>query len=168
MKTRTSRAATPLAVLAATFTVASTAAAQESPRAEAPVSLAPPPPADDVRVERRLMPELYVTGPILFGFTYGATVAITAGVAQKPDVGRATAYAAIPIVGPWVLLGSNLPTMSYTAALVASGIGQAAGLGVTIAGLLVRRDVKVPTIATDKVRVSFVPAGGGAYAIGSF
>jgi hypothetical protein len=118
--------------------------------------------------ERRLMPELYLGGPVLFAATYAATVAVTADVAVKPDAGRATAYAAIPLVGPWVLLGSNLPVASYSAGLVVSGIAQAGGLAVTIVGLTVRRDVRIPLIATEKVRVSVLPSAGGAVAFGTF
>jgi hypothetical protein len=118
--------------------------------------------------EPRAVPELYITGPLLLGVTYGLTVATTAATAAPPDQRRATSYAAIPVVGPWVMLGSNLPVLSYSAALVVSGIAQAGGLAVTIAGLVVRRPVTLPSVSNDKVRVTFVPAAGGAFAVGSF
>jgi hypothetical protein len=157
-------------VLAATLAMSSSAFADEPARTD----LVPSQPSlgpvreDAPRTESRLVPELYITGPLVFGVTYGLTIGITHAAANPGDVSRATAYAAIPLVGPWVLMGSKLPTMPYTPALIASGIGQAGGLALTIAGLVVHRDVPLPSVATDKVRVTFVPSGAGAAAIGSF
>ena len=136
---------------------------------EASRPLAPAPPGDLYRTERRLMPELYVVGPAMLAATWLTTIAVTAGVTPSHDVGRATAYAAIPVVGPWVMLGSGFNSMSYTPAVITSGIGQAAFLGMTLAGLTVRHDVKVPVVGTEGgVRVMFVPSAGGAAAIGTF
>jgi hypothetical protein len=130
---------------------------------------APAPPPELYRSERRLVPELYVSGPVLLGSIWLTTLAVTAGVAPQANAGKATAYAAIPVFGPWVMLGSSVNNSPYTPALVVSGIGQAAGLAVTIAGLTVRREVIVPVVGTASgVRFTLVPSIGGAAAVGTF
>jgi hypothetical protein len=113
------------------------------------------------------MPALYITGPIVLGSMWLTTIAVTAAVSAPSDVGRATGYAAIPVFGPWVMLGSSLNTSSYTGPLVISGVLQAAGLGITIAGFTARREVKV-LARESPVHLALVPTPGGAAAIGTF
>ena len=142
----------------------------------APPAVAPPveaaptaPPRELYRSERRLMPGLYITGPVLLGTMWITTIAVTAAVSAPGDVGRATGYASIPVVGPWVMLGSSLDTSSYVGPLILSGILQSAGLALTIVGFTVRHDVQVRAMAKDDgVRVTFVPSAGGGALVGTF
>lgn len=84
---------------------------------------------------------LYIAGPIVLGVAWIATIGVTAGVAAERDKGEATAYACIPVAGPWVMLGSNLKTDDYVAPLVVSGVLQGSGLLMTILGVAIRRPV---------------------------
>jgi hypothetical protein len=129
-----------------------------------------PPPLPVFRTERRRIPALYITGPAALGAAWLITIGVTVAVSDKKDVSQSTSYAAIPVFGPWVMMASNLNTSAYTGPLVFSGVIQAAALGVTIAGIAVRREVKVDatTGARSGLNVSLVPSFGGAAVIGTF
>jgi hypothetical protein len=130
---------------------------------------APPPPPPAFRTERRRIPALYITGPAALGAAWLITIGVTVAVSSPKDVGQATSYAAIPVFGPWVMMASNLKTSDYTGPLVFSGVIQAAALGVTIAGIAVRRDVRVATTAAQSgLQASLVPTLGGAALVGTF
>jgi hypothetical protein len=159
--------------LMSALAVTSSAAAQcdESADCRAGQAVAPPlaPRPELYRTERKLVPELYVSGPVLLGATWITTIAVSAAAAPQANAGKTTEYAAIPIVGPWVMLGSSGHMSSYTPAVFASGIAQAAGLAITIAGVTVRREVTVPVVkSASGVRVGLVPLVGGAAAVGTF
>jgi hypothetical protein len=124
------------------------------------------------RVETTSMPALWATGLAIFGSAWIATIAVTAGVSDDNVKGRATGFVSIPVAGPWVLLGSNIDTHSYTAPLVLSGILQGAGLALTITGFAIRRERRVPVVSLgagpDAPTIAFVPAAGGGALVGTF
>lgn len=106
-------------------------------------SLAPPPlRAPMVETgETRGITALIIAGPILFGVTYLVTVLIASIAATGSDDDRITNYAAIPLVGPWAMLGSSIDTDNFATPLVLSGVFQATGLVMTVLGLVIRRPV---------------------------
>ncbi len=112
-----------------------------------PQGYGPPPgqrPPPRYRTERTPILGLVIAGAVTFGVVWLATVGVTAGVSSDADRGEATGYAAIPMVGPWVMLGSDLDTDDYSAALVTSGILQAAGVAMFVLGVTIRTKRKVP------------------------
>jgi hypothetical protein len=97
------------------------------------------------RTEMRRIPGLYITGAVLLAASWAVTVGATAALSDNDVRAEATGYAAIPVFGPWVLLGSNISiSPPDQAALVVSGIVQNAGLAMLIVGVSVKRVRHVP------------------------
>jgi hypothetical protein len=128
------------------------------------------------RTEKKGIKALIIAGPIVFAVAWITTIIVTSAVSTDEDKGTATSYAAIPLVGPWVMMGSDsLDTSDYTGALVVSGVVQTAGIIMTILGIAIRRERQVPVYASRKfgLEVALNPfvvpeRGGGLMAVGTF
>lgn len=81
---------------------------------------------------------LVIAGAISFGVAWLATPIVGAAVGSD---GYEIGYLAIPVAGPWVCLGDCYDPDDYMAALVISGLLQAAGVTMFILGLVLRREV---------------------------
>jgi hypothetical protein len=90
---------------------------------------------------------LWIPGIIIFGVSYG----LTASFGQLgPDADYRT-WTAIPLIGPWVALGTcELCNDDAVTGAVLGGVGQAAGLTMFILGLTLRRTVRVATYSFDE------------------
>jgi hypothetical protein len=82
---------------------------------------------------------LLIAGPVVWGVTWLATIAATVPLSDTD--GEAIGYSAVPLAGPWIMIGA-LDTAPYTPALAVSGLLQAGGLTMTILGAAIRRDVE--------------------------
>jgi hypothetical protein len=120
---------------------------------------------------------LIIAGPIALGVAWLTTIAVTGAVAADKDRSEATGYAAIPLVGPWVMMGSHLDTSDYRAPLVISGIVQTSGLIMLVLGLAIRHDVSDSVYAfsdaPDSPTLALSPAllgraGAGLVGVGTF
>jgi hypothetical protein len=120
-----------------------------TPPTAAPTSPAPTSPA--TRIEKKRNKGLLIAGPIILGVTWLSTIGITAGVSlgtESSRVGTNIAYAAIPVVGPLVLIADgDRDTNEFAAPLVLSSLIQAGGLTMTILGITLTREVEVPAAA---------------------
>jgi len=114
--------------------------------------------------ESRLLPGLYITGPVVLGATWVTTIITSIAVTSTddPDHDVKVGVACVPVFGPWIEMGYP---GTYTAPLAVSGVLQAAGLAITIAGVTVRHTVRV---ADAPVSLTIVPTIGGAEALGTF
>jgi hypothetical protein len=162
-------------LLAAAFTLASTAALAQAPPAGAPAIVPVGLPVQErtdptapvpygYHEEKRTRRGLVVAGSVLFAAMY--TPVVVGGIAEASNGGgdRKHAVMAVPVVGPIVELG-NIGSCSYCgpaalalAGLVIDGIAQGAGLVMLIVGIarpetvLVRNDaaalrvVPVPSV----------------------
>jgi hypothetical protein len=149
-----------------------------SETAPAPPPVPPPPaprplpdltaPVPQYRTVKRGIPGLYIAGPIVLGSTWLLTIGLTAALTNSDDpfYGQKVGAACVPVFGPWVLLSQPQIGSGYVAPIVFSGLAQAAGLVMTIAGLAARREVTVPVVGS--ARFSIAPTVGGAVAIGTF
>lgn len=108
----------------------------------APAPSAPAAPQKEiVYAEREIqgIPEMWIPGLVVLTLAWGATIGITAGVDGS---GERIAFSAIPVFGPFILLGEA--SNDYIAPLVISGVVQTAGLGFFIAGLAMSKTERVP------------------------
>lgn len=118
------------------------------------VQLVPPPPGSygaslvprvDVRPLQRqrsgYMPSWQLLAPGLAAFisTYGAAVYTAAQLDLAGFSGEIIDWLYIPVVGPFMIAGESNDDFA-TAAFVALGIVQAAGLGLIVAGLAINRN----------------------------
>ncbi len=122
--------------------------------------------------ETRGIPGLYIAGPIVLGVAWLTTIAVTTAINSEGGVedseAKAIGYACIPIAGPWAMMAdSDVDTRDYTAPLVVSGVLQGAGLAMTILGLTIRREVRVPSAIHPARSLTLslhpvpTPSGGG-------
>lgn len=132
---------------------------------------APPTPAATHDRETRGIKGFLIAGPIVFGVAYLGAIGITAGISSATgsnQVGKNTAYAAIPLVGPLVQLADpDRDTEDYAAPLVADSVLQFAGLTMFILGLSIRTEVPAETVrglGLDTVAVEMVPVVGRDHA----
>ena len=139
----------------------------------APPSAAPPSPA--TRTEKKRNKGLLIAGPIILGVAWLSTIGITAGVSLGTDssrVGTNIAYAAIPVIGPIVLIADgDRDTDEFAAPLVLASLIQAGGLTMTILGITLTREVEVPAAALGegtpmRHRLSLSPAAIGTSGAG--
>jgi hypothetical protein len=110
---------------------------------------------------------LYISGAVILGVIWMTTVGVTAGVAQDPGRGEAIGYSAIPLIGPWVMMASNIDTHSYTMPLVLSGVLQAGGLTMIILGATLHRGSDRDEARTTPT-LTLMPYGNGAALVGTF
>ena len=93
---------------------------------------------------RGRIPALYITGPIVLGSMWLLTIGLTAALTDPndPNAGRNIGTRVRP--RPWTLDRSHLQRKrAMGSATRPLGLAQATGLGLTIAGIAVRREVKV-------------------------
>lgn len=135
------------------------------------------PPADKVRTSYSPHKGLLISGASILGSTY-ATSAIV-GATSSNDSDRKL-Y--IPVVGPWLDMADRSCRFGdcgakedmNNALLLASGVSQAAGLGLLIAGLIVQdpgrsgAQAKAPPKPEIHVLPTSVGAGPGVGAVGTF
>ncbi|HEY8432351.1 MAG TPA: hypothetical protein VIL20_28455 [Sandaracinaceae bacterium] len=125
-------------------------------------------PARRVRyVERETsIPGLWIPGIIIFGVSYGLT---TAAATLSSD-GEYADYSLIPLVGPWLMLGTANNDEEVAGALV-SGLAQAAGMLMFVLGLSLRERVRVAVYSLEErderaprlaLEIAPAPAGGVA------
>ncbi|MBW2458797.1 MAG: hypothetical protein JRI68_30135 [Deltaproteobacteria bacterium] len=154
--------------------VAATGDATAEPGAAAPppgYGHGSPPPGQPTatRTETHGILGLVIAGPILFGVAWLSTIAVVAAVSSEADRGEAIGYAAIPIFGPWVMMGSDLKTEAYTGALVASGVAQTAGVTMFVLGMAIRTEEVVPVYGDrDGLSLAIAPSPNGVMAVGTF
>lgn len=101
------------------------------------------------RTETQGIKGLYIAGPIVFGAIYAIGIPLAAGIsaaAGADDPGAHAGVMAIPIAGPFLEAGGVVDEESSEGApaLVAMGVLQIAGITMTILGLTIRREKKVP------------------------
>ena len=122
---------------------------------------APPPATAEPAMVTKSRPNLamVVTGPILLGVAWITTIGVTASVSAEKDQSTAVGYASVPVLGPWLMLGSSLNTSDYTAPLVLSGLMQGSGLTLLILGLTIRTEERVPASMAFLNKVQFAPVG---------
>jgi hypothetical protein len=146
------------------------APASSTPPAPAPPTLAPASPVPSApasHTERQYIPGLYITGPVVFGaFWVGSVAGFAAG---NEPVGI------IPVAGPFVAAAKcagdkegDGPCGGFLPVFYALGAMQAAGLVVTVLGLTIQRDVRVPGPSPNAATVTLVPTRGGAALVGRF
>lgn len=138
------------------------APAPTAPPAAGPSGTAPK--KEIVYAEREVsgIPEMWIPGLVVLTLAWGATIGITAGVDGS---GERIAFAAIPVFGPFILLGEA--SDDYIAPLVISGVVQTAGLGFFIAGLALSRTERIPvgvalSEGPDPLQLVFMPGPVGA------
>ena len=124
-------------------------------------TLAPPPATAEPAMVTKSRPNLamVITGPILLGVAWITTIGVTASVSAEKDQSTAVGYASVPVLGPWLMLGSSLNTSDYTAPLVLSGLAQGTGLTLLILGLTIRHEERVPASMAFLNKVQFAPVG---------
>lgn len=105
---------------------------------------------------------LWVAGVITTSVAYLMTIGLTAGLSQESVRGQAISYVIIPVVGPFVLMGSSINNPQYSAPLAVSGVLQTAGVFMTIIGLATKRPVQPLSWSigepSSRVEVSLGPA----------
>jgi hypothetical protein len=141
------------------------------PSAPAPSYVPPPlfgPTPVRYESERTGIKGLYIAGPILLGVAYFAGISVTAGVTTDEDRGKHIGIMAIPILGPWIMIPQSTNDHSYDGALVAAGVAQAAGLTMTILGLAIRTEKRVPVygLVLPKTNVAVAPGVVGRTGVG--
>jgi hypothetical protein len=169
------------------LTVSSSALCQEKVQAQAPPPATPastttvtsadddvappatrPPEPETITLYNGVRPNkpLLFTGGVMLLGAYSTTAALTA-VSNNPNADK-NLY--LPIVGPWVHLGSPSATAGNTTAdtvLVAgSGVIQGVGAGLMILSLFVPESVPAATIQAGNTRVQIAPASFGASSAG--
>src|SRR5690606_25376199 len=114
------------------------------------------------QTETRGIVGLQIAGPIVLGAAWLATIGVTAALT---DEGAHIGYAAIPLVGPWVLMADS---EGYEVPLAVSGVLQAGGLTMLILGVAIRSERPVSGQIWDDdagrrvgVRVNTSPALSG-------
>jgi hypothetical protein len=119
--------------------------------------------------ETRPILGLVIAGPVVLGVTWLATIAGTAALSDGD--GEPIGYSAIPLAGPWIMIGA-LDTGSYTPALVVSGILQASGVVMTILGVAIRTEEPAAHAEGARRRFGVAPFashdGAGLAAGGTF
>ncbi len=120
------------------------------------------------RTEQRPLTAVAIGGAIMLGASWLLTIAVTAVLSDPAVAGRFIGYAAVPVVGPWIILTDPDFETGYAVGVVVSGLIQAAGLTMLIVGLAARRTVQVPvtTFGTGprvpRLAFSAQIGGGGA------
>ena len=124
-----------------------------------PAAAAPPRPQVYGEPETRGIKGLWLTGSIVLPVTYALTVTVTSILAEDSD--KYVSLAAIPILGPWLILGED--SGGYDAPLAASGILQLAATTMIIVGVTVRREVpsRYGVDGSWTFRPTVTPGGGG-------
>ena len=120
--------------------------------------------AKKIDVERENIKPMWIGGTVSFSTIYVLTIALTAALSEDDVRGPSVAYAAIPLVGPFVAVGNDHDDISFDSfkvPLILSGIFQIASVGVLIAGLIVKRDVKTSISLRGRrdVKMVFQPLG---------
>ncbi len=135
---------------AATSTAAppETAPPPETTAAPQPGPTAPPP--QEFRTEKKTILALVITGAVTFGVIYLGGIAVAAAGFDEKESETAVPYAAIPLAGPWVILGSDLDTGEFGIPIAGLGILQAASVGVFIMGLTLGPEEQVPVAGAAK------------------
>lgn len=93
---------------------------------------APPPPDSSQPSERQKAVNTLILGSVFFGGAYVATIPITAAASD----GDATGLSAIPIAGPFVIMGEHDLTGGGVAFYALSGAFQAAGMVGIVLGIV--------------------------------
>jgi hypothetical protein len=92
---------------------------------------------------------------IVFGATYVVTIGVTAAMAEDKnvDTGALIGTSFVPVIGPWIIAGKAIDGVDtqppYQALLALSGLAQLAGIALTVAGIVVKREVVRPVYAID-------------------
>lgn len=128
-------------------------AAPIAPSAMMPMS----PPSDGDGTTTKGIPALYIVGPVVLGVAWITTIAVTSAVSADKDKSTAIPLSAIPVAGPWAMLGSDLDTKDYTVPLVISGVLQGSGLLCTVLGVSIRRRVPRYGFELDHGHASIAP-----------
>jgi hypothetical protein len=107
-----------------------------------------------------------ITGGIMFIGAYATTATLTA-VSNNANVDK-NLY--LPIVGPWVHLGSPSATASNktmdTVLVAGSGVVQGVGAGLMVLSLFVPEKVPAATIQAGNTKVHIMPASFGVGSAG--
>jgi hypothetical protein len=144
----------------------------------APGQAAPPPPARPMVVKTRARPDsrLIVPGAVILGLGYVGSLLtgslLMAYADQTGATDRSQALAAgsmllIPVAGPFISGALNRQASWIIPMILLDGVGQAAGLGMILAGARHKRQVPVPVQALRLLPYADAQ-GGGLTAAGSF
>jgi hypothetical protein len=121
--------------------------------------------------ETRAKKGLVITGAVLFGVVYLLSTLVASVDDNSYDGNRYSALW-IPIIGPFIQLGSNGNASGDNETLVLDGLAQAAGVTMLVLGLAFPRHILV---RNDLTSISFVPTpmrvgheGGGLGLVGRF
>ena len=96
-------------------------------------------------VEKERIKPLWIAGAVSFSSFYVLTIALTAALSEDKVRGKSVAYAATPVVGPFIAVGNDSDEIQFDdfkVPLILSGVFQIATLGVLVAGLVVKKDVE--------------------------
>ena len=145
--------------------------------AEGELAAPPDPGASAYRVEYRgLPPAVWITGVAAFGASWGGTIIVAAAMAPEEGQGAAIGHAAIPLVGPWIMMSQD-DTSDYATFVVLGGFLQGASAAMAIlGGTLTRRHTVVgdeaeqPAAEEEAIAVTPVmgPTMAGVAAVGTF
>jgi len=121
--------------------------------------------------EARARKGLVISGAVLFGVTYLLSTLVASANDNSYDGNRYTALW-IPVVGPFMQLGSSTNASGDDQIFVLDGLAQAAGITMLVLGLAFPRTILV---RNDMLSMSFLPTpmkvgheGGGLGLIGRF
>ncbi len=121
--------------------------------------------------EARARKGLVITGAVLFGVLYLLSTLVAAANDNSYDNNRDSALW-IPVVGPFIQLGSSTNVSGDNEIFVLDGLAQTAGVTMLVLGLAFPRHILV---RNDLATMSFVPApmrvgreGGGLGLVGRF
>jgi hypothetical protein len=104
---------------------------------------------------------------------YLATILITIPVSEDEIRGLAVGYTLIPITGPFIALGNDNDDLIVdpVAPLIVSGVLQIVSVGMIIAGLAIKRDVKEKPLSfrnhDRSLQMSLAPAAFGRNGAGA-
>lgn len=124
----------------------------------------------------RVRKGLVIAGAVTFGVSWLASAGWALRLAQDREEGRGPRWddddepppeapLYVPLVGPWIALGTLDPDRGQTAVLVLDGVVQAGGLAMLVAGVAAKRTVLV---RSAKGHVAVAPSAGGVSFDGSF
>ena len=118
-------------------------------------------PAAGATPQQESITGLWVAGTITASVVYLTTFVLGTALSEPSVRGQAMGYLLVPVFGPFILNGSNIANTQYTGVEIASGLIQAAGIGMIVAGLVLHRPV-TPSYslgdAPDSLKLSLGPS----------
>jgi hypothetical protein len=113
------------------------------------------------RLDTRMMRGLIIAGATTFGSLYLLSAAVGSAFLEDSRNNDGHAPLFIPVVGPFITIGTANPSPMGTFALVIDGLGQAAGVAMFVAGLTVKTKIWVREGKGEISVAPIVAAGPG-------